>query len=168
MAFLVALDQNKGLMGKNGLLPIPSYLSILRDHFMVRLQCCVNRHIVARYNIGEQYTPTLLMYAMHTVVYECKNSGLMYIFWILGSSKQQYYLHSCVSSANTAMVGTRGRYRCSPGLYCLCWSCSVGYTSDYWSRESCDIHHSLGTLSLSSEHRPALVCNCMYIQYTCI
>lgn len=77
MAFLVALDQNKGLMGKNGLLPIPSYLSILRDHFMVRLQCCVNRHIVARYNIGEQYTPTLLMYAMHTVVYECKNSGLM-------------------------------------------------------------------------------------------
>ena len=35
VAFLVALDQNKGLLGKNGLLPIPDYLSRLRQHFQV-------------------------------------------------------------------------------------------------------------------------------------
>ena len=35
VAFLVALDQNKELLGKNGLLPIPAYLSRLREHFKV-------------------------------------------------------------------------------------------------------------------------------------
>jgi len=33
VAFLVALHQNKELLGENGLLPIPLYLSQLRQHF---------------------------------------------------------------------------------------------------------------------------------------
>ncbi len=33
VAFLVALNQNKQLLGRNGLLPIPLYLSRLKQHF---------------------------------------------------------------------------------------------------------------------------------------
>jgi len=35
VAFLVALHQNKELLGENGLLPIPLYLSQLRQHFKI-------------------------------------------------------------------------------------------------------------------------------------
>ena len=35
VAFLVALHQNKELLGPDGLLPIPQYLSLLRQHFKV-------------------------------------------------------------------------------------------------------------------------------------
>lgn len=35
VAFLVALHQNKELLGSNGLLPIPLYLTRLRDYFEV-------------------------------------------------------------------------------------------------------------------------------------
>ena len=35
VAFLVALNQNKELLGSNGLLPIPLYISQLRQHFRV-------------------------------------------------------------------------------------------------------------------------------------
>lgn len=37
VAFLVALNQNKELLGKNGLLPIPQYLNTLRRYFEVRM-----------------------------------------------------------------------------------------------------------------------------------
>ena len=35
VAFLVALQQNKELLGRDGLLPVPLYLSRLRQHFQV-------------------------------------------------------------------------------------------------------------------------------------
>ncbi len=37
VAFLVALNQNKQLLGQNGLLPVPLYLSRLRQHFGLTL-----------------------------------------------------------------------------------------------------------------------------------
>lgn len=37
VAFLVALNQNKQLLGQNGLLPIPLYLSRLKHHFGIPL-----------------------------------------------------------------------------------------------------------------------------------
>ena len=36
VAFLVALHQNKELLGANGLLPIPLYFNKLRGYFQVR------------------------------------------------------------------------------------------------------------------------------------
>ena len=33
VAFLVALDQNKQLLGKNGLLPTDNYLKLIKNHF---------------------------------------------------------------------------------------------------------------------------------------
>ena len=38
VAFLIALNQNVELLGKNGLLPVNLYLNRLKDHFKVRLE----------------------------------------------------------------------------------------------------------------------------------
>lgn len=47
MAFLVALQQNGELLGKNGLLPVHLYLNRLREHFKVTLYKHNNNCVLA-------------------------------------------------------------------------------------------------------------------------
>ena len=41
VAFLVALNQNGALLGNKGLLPVPLYLSHIRQHFGMSVTCYV-------------------------------------------------------------------------------------------------------------------------------
>ena len=55
VAFLIALNQNKELLGKNGLLPIPAYLSRLRTHFQVHTHYTLHATLVSYIYCGVLY-----------------------------------------------------------------------------------------------------------------
>ena len=64
VAFLVALNQNKELLGRNGLLPIPTYLSKLRKHFQVLLFTQINYNNMSLNSIASgQYSVPVVVYS---------------------------------------------------------------------------------------------------------